>query len=173
MPCAPFALEERGVVHAEDLFQAIRDANLYEFLDEDPPGSVAELAAKLARSESRLSPDGKEHWLNWVIRMGSGALAGYVQATIEETKDVNIAYVVAQEFQGRGVASAAVRQMLEIVITRYEVKNLFITAEAANLRSLRLAERLGFAPAPSEVALARKPGPSDIVYWKSAASSEA
>ena len=173
MPVAPFTLEERSVVHAEELFRVLCDTSLYEFLDEDPPGSVAELAEKLARSESRLSPSGKEHWLNWVVRVESGALAGYVQATVEETKDVNVAYVFGREFQGQGVAGAAVQQMLEIVIEGYQVRNLFITAEAANLRSLRVAERLGFKLAPSHLASARNPGPNDVVYWRPAASSEA
>jgi [ribosomal protein S5]-alanine N-acetyltransferase len=173
MPPARFVLEERRVAQAAELFEVLRDPRLYEFLDEDPPTSVQALAEKLARSERRLSPDGKQHWLNWVIRVESGAIAGCIQATVEENKETNIAYVLSPEFQGRGIATAAVRQMLEIAVNQYHATTLFIVAEAANLASLRLAERLGFVLAPSEIAAKRAGGPNDVVYWLQATPSEA
>ena len=160
-----FTLEERRVAHASELFAVLRDPRLYEFLDEAPPTSVQELAEKLARSELRRSPDGKEHWLNWVVRGESGAVAGYVQSTVEENKETNVAYVFSPAFKGQGIATAAVRRMLEIVIAKYQPTMLFIVANAGNLPSLRLAERLGFARAPSEVAARRQAGPNDVVFW--------
>jgi ribosomal-protein-alanine N-acetyltransferase len=165
MPPVRFTLEERRVAQAAELFEVLRDPRLYEFLDETPPASVQALAEKLARSEHRLSPDGKQHWLNWIIRTESGAIAGCIQATVEESRETNVAYVLSPQFQGQGIATAAVRQMLEIAVNQYQATTLFIVAEAANSASLRLAERLGFALAPSEVAARRAGGPNDVVYW--------
>lgn len=173
MPPARFTMEERRVAHAAELFEVLRDPRLYEFLDERPPGSVQELAEKLARSELRRSPDGKEHWLNWIVRTESGAIAGYVQATVEESKETNVAYVFSPQFHGQGIATAAVRKMLGVVVAEYQATFLFIVAEAANVRSLRLAERLGFTIAPSEVAARRQGGPNDVVLWLPTLPSEA
>jgi [ribosomal protein S5]-alanine N-acetyltransferase len=153
-------MEERRVAHARELFEALRDPRIYRYLDEDPPRSVEELAEKLVRSESRRSPDGKEHWLNWVVRAESGEVAGYVQATVEESRETNVDY-------------AAMRQMLEIVEAQYETTTLFIVAEAANLPSVCLAQRLGFTLAPAEVSATRHPGPTEVVLWRRAAQSEA
>lgn len=160
-----FRLEERRVAHAAELFEVLRDPSLYAFLDEAPPESVEALAQKLARSESRRSPDGREHWLNWVVRAESGAIAGYVQSTVDENLEVNVAYVFAPAFQGGGIATAAVRQMMEIVASEHPGAVFVVVAEAANERSLRLARRLGFAPAPPEVATRRLPSPSEQVWW--------
>jgi [ribosomal protein S5]-alanine N-acetyltransferase len=168
MPSPLFTIEERRVAHATELFEVLRDQRLYEFLDEDPPASVHELELKLARSESRLSPDGKEHWLNWVVRAESGAIAGYVQATVEETKETNVAYVFSPTYQGQGIASAAVRKMLEIVASQYGPSRFFIITEAQNQRSLRLAHRLGFSPAPQDVSARRHVGTSELLFWKPA-----
>lgn len=165
MPPVCFTMEERRVAHAAELFEVLRDPRLYEFLDEAPPKSVEELAEKLARSEHRKSPDGKEHWLNWVVRGECGAIVGYVQATVEENKDTNIAYVFSRAVQGQGIATAAVRSMIEMVVAEYQPTILFIVADEGNLPSLRLAGRLGFTTAPTEVAATRQPGPNDVVLW--------
>jgi [ribosomal protein S5]-alanine N-acetyltransferase len=173
MPCPQFTMEERRVAHAAELFAALRDARLYEFLDENPPVSVQELEVKLARSESRLSPDGKEHWLNWVVRAESGVIAGYVQATVEETKDTNVAYVFSPNFQGHGIASAAVQRMLDMVASQYQASRFFIITEANNEKSSRLAQRLGFTLAPQDVCAMRQVGPGDLLFCKPAPRSEA
>jgi [ribosomal protein S5]-alanine N-acetyltransferase len=162
-------MEARSIAHAAELFEVLRDPQLYEFLDEAPLKSVQELAEKLARSEGRRSPDGKELWLNWVVRVESGALAGFVQATVEENGDTNIAYVFGKRFHGQGLASAAVRRMIEMVVADHHASTLFIVAEAANLPSVRLAERLGFVRAPSDVASRRKAGPHEVVFWSRSA----
>lgn len=166
MPPVRFSMEERRVAHAPELFEVLRDPRLYEFLDEAPPKSVEELAKKLARSELRKSPDGKEHWLNWVVRGEYGAVVGYVQATVEENKDTNIAYVFSRAVKGQGIATAAVRSMIEMVVAQYHPTTLFIVADEGNVPSLRLAGRLGFATAPTEVAATRQPGPNEVVLWR-------
>jgi RimJ/RimL family protein N-acetyltransferase len=137
-------LEPRTMAHAEELFPVLAEAALYEFIDEEPPLSVEALRHKLARSESRKSPDGSEHWLNWVVRDSSGRVAGYVQATVRSNLDTNVAYAIGSAFWGRGLATEAVAQMLDIVATGFGVKRFIVIAERRNTRSIRLAERLGF-----------------------------
>lgn len=154
-------LEPRTAAHAEALFAVLAEPRLYEFIDEDPPASVEALREKFQRSESGRSPDGSEQWLNWVVRDASGQVAGYVQATIEAGGETNIAYVFGSAFWGLGIASAAVEAMLRILATEFDVKTFYVVAERANARSARLAERLGFTPAPPELCARRGVAPGD------------
>jgi [ribosomal protein S5]-alanine N-acetyltransferase len=165
-----FTMEERRVAHAAELYEVLRDPALYEFLEEVPPKSVEELAVKLARSEHRLSPDGKEHWLNWVVRVESGTIEGYVQAAVEASKEANLAYVFSRSFRGQGIATAAVHRMVEIVATEYKATTLFVVAETANTASIKLAQRLGVTLAPPEVMALRQGTKTDVVLWRQASS---
>jgi RimJ/RimL family protein N-acetyltransferase len=145
-----FTLEPRTAAHAEALFAVLCEPALYEHLDEDPPLSVEALRHKLARSESRKSPDGSEHWLNWVVRDAAGQIAGYVQATVYPNREANVAYIIGSSHAGRGIGSAAVEQMMAIVAAEFGAHTFLIRSERENLRSVRLALHLGFIEASAE-----------------------
>jgi RimJ/RimL family protein N-acetyltransferase len=140
------------MAHAEELFPVLAEPALYEFIDDEPPESIDALRQKLARSESRQSPDGSEHWLNWVVRDTTGRVAGYVQATVAANLETNVAYAIGSSFWGLGIATEAVAQMLHIVATELGVKRFIVVAERANIKSIRLAQRLGFVEVPPEAA---------------------
>lgn len=154
------------MAHAEELFPVLAEAAMYEFIDEEPPQSVAALRQKLARSESRKSPDGSEHWLNWVVRDESRTVAGYVQATVAANLETNVAYAIGSAFWGRGIASEAVAQMLDIVATDFGVKRFFVVVERGNGRSIRLAERLGFSEVSPRQAAQRGVVATDMLLLK-------
>jgi len=163
-----FTLEPRTAAHAEVLFAVLCEPALYEHLDEDPPSSVEALRHKLARSESRKSPDGSEHWLNWVVRDGAGQIAGYVQATVYPNLEANVAYVIGSSHAGRGIASAAVEQMMGIVAAEFGVHTFLIRSERENLRSVRLAQRLGFMEASTEQQSSRGIMASEVLMQRAA-----
>ncbi len=156
-------LEPRTTAHAEALFAVLADPRLYAFLDEAAPVSVDALRQKLARSESRRSPDGSQQWLNWIVRDDAGELAGYVQATIDANGDTNIAYLIGSDFQGLGLGRQAVAQLLRIVAAEFGATRFYIVAERANERSLRLARGLGFTDASFDVCLRRGIACSDVL----------
>ena len=161
-----FALEPRMAAHAEAVFAVLADPALYEFIDESPPVSVEALRDRFARSESRQSPDGTEHWLNWVVRGASREVAGYVQATVEANLDTNVAYMFGKAHWGQGLATRAVSSMLDAVASEFGVTRFFIVAERANPRSIRVAERLGFAAAPAEVVVRKGIAATDVLMQK-------
>jgi ribosomal-protein-alanine N-acetyltransferase len=163
---AVVTLEPRTTAHAQELFALVAEPALYEFIEEEPPASVEVLWALLSRSESRRSPDGSEHWLNWVVRDESSNIAGYVQATVAENLETNVAYVFGTAFRGRGIATEAVSQMLEIVAAEYGVKRFFVVAERRNARSIRLAERLGFSEVSPGLAMRKRTAATDILMQK-------
>ena len=143
-----FALEPLAPGHADELFAGLSDPALYEYLTEAPPFSVERLRARYEYLSNGRSPDGRDIWLNWVIRaLSDGLCAGYVQATISSEGSALIGYVLGRAHQGRGLARAAVRQVLELVRTRYGVGTFVATVDCRNRKSCALLESLGFVRA--------------------------
>jgi RimJ/RimL family protein N-acetyltransferase len=147
-----FTLEPQLAAHAPEMFALLADRALYEY-ENDPPVSVEALRVRFGRLESRLSADGTQRWLNWVIRLPDGQLAGFVQATVKGDGTAGIAYILSSAHWGRGLGSRAVAAMIAELAARYGVARVTAVLKRRNQRSLRLLERLGFSPAtPSELA---------------------
>ncbi len=136
-------LEPQVAAHAAELFAAIGDPALYLYIDQAAPASEAALGERLGKLESRLSPDGIEHWLNWVVRNASGEVVGYVQATVYPTHEAEIAYVLGKTHWRRGYAYAACRAMIDELQMSYGVTCLIATLDPQNAASLALLEKLG------------------------------
>jgi [ribosomal protein S5]-alanine N-acetyltransferase len=137
-------LEPQLAAHAEEMFAVLSDPAIYEYENEPPP-SVEWLRARFARLESRQSADGREQWLNWVIRLPTSELIGYVQATVHANGRAAIAYELSSAWWGRGLASAAVRAVIAELVQRHRVRSLGAVLKRDNQRSLRLLQRLGFS----------------------------
>lgn len=141
-------LEPQTAAHAAEMFDVLSDAKIYEF-ENTPPASAAWLAQRFAKLESRLSPDGSQQWLNWVVRLPTGALAGYVQATIERDGTAHIAYQLGSKFWRQGIGGAAVSGMLRELAVIYGVTVCVATLKARNYRSHALLQSLEFELAGS------------------------
>ncbi len=138
-------LEPQVEAHAPAMFKVLSDPAIYEFEGEPPP-SVERLAAGYRRRESRLSPDGSEQWLNWVVRLPSDDLAGYVQATVLASGVSYVAYEFASKHWRQGIGSAAVAAMLEELAQAYGVHTFVAVLKSANFRSIGLLRHLRFVP---------------------------
>ena len=137
------ALEPLEARHAEEMFAVLKEPGLYRHLDYPPPASADELRQRYAKLESRKSPDGAEHWLNWVVRAPDKAALGYVQSTVIGNV-AWIAYVFGSRHWGRGHATASMRAVMEHLASDCGVRLFRASVEADNARSVRLLERLGF-----------------------------
>src|SRR5213593_3890807 len=84
-------LEPQTAAHAEEMFTVLSDPAIYEYENEPPP-SVDWLRARFTKLESRRSTNGQEQWLNWVIRLPTSELIGFVQATVRSKGRAAIAY---------------------------------------------------------------------------------
>lgn len=142
-------LEPQTASHADEMFTVLADPALYAY-ENAPPPSVDWLRERFARLESRTSADGTEQWLNWVVRLPSAGLIGFVQATVDTSGRAAIAYVLNSRFWGRGLAAAAVRLMLGELAAHHGVTSASAVLKSANAPSRRLLERLGFTPATRE-----------------------
>ena len=142
-------LEPQVAAHADEMFVVLGDPAIYEY-ENEPPSSLEWLRERFTKLESRQSANGQEQWLNWVIRLGTSELIGYVQATVFPTGRAAIAYELSSQYWGRGLAREACRAMISELAERYQVRSVYAVFKRKNIRSLRLLERLGFAPALPE-----------------------
>lgn len=133
-------LELQVAAHAEELFLVLGYPASYDFENEPPP-SLEWLRARLLRLESQTFPAGDEQWLNWVIRLSTSELIGYVQATLHAAGSATIAYVFSSKYWGRGLVREAVQAMLSEL---YRSDCFYAVLKRENFCSLRLLERLGF-----------------------------
>jgi ribosomal-protein-alanine N-acetyltransferase len=139
-------LEPQVAAHARALFAVLHQPGVYDFLDDEPPVSLEDWTERLTQLESRRSPDGSEHWLNWVI-VHRGEVLGFVQATVSGDAAM-IAYVLGSAHWGKGLASAASALMLDELKASYGVRIVSATVHARNDRSVRLLQGLGFEEWP-------------------------
>src|SRR5215468_11515700 len=139
------SLEPQTVQHADEMFIVLSDPKIYEY-ENKPPRSLAWLRERFAKLESRRSADGNEQWLNWVIRLPTSELIGYVQATVRADGRAGVAYELASAYWGRGLGRRAVEAMIAELGARYGVHTVTAVLKDRNRRSLRLLKRLGFAP---------------------------
>src|SRR3982074_1655547 len=105
------------------MFAVLSDPAIYEY-ENQPPQSVEWLRTRFTKLESRRSPDARERWLNWVIRLPTSELIGYVQAAVREDAGAAIAYELSSAYWGRGLASEAVEAMIGELQERYQVRSL-------------------------------------------------
>ena len=142
-------LEPQVEAHAAEMYPVLCDPAIYEY-EGVPPPSLEKLANGLRRREARVSPDGREQWLNWVVRLPSGKLCGYVQATVYESGAAYIAYEFASMYWRQGIGSSAVLRMLEDLRDSFSVHTFVAVLKAATFRSMGLLLKLGFKPGTKE-----------------------
>lgn len=162
-------LEPLGVEHASVMFDVLSDPAIYEF-ENDPPVSVEALRKRYLRLQSRGSDDGREVWLNWVLRMPAGHLAGYVQATVLPDGSSYIAYELNSRYWRCGIGSNAVSAMLIELRQHYAVSLAIAVLKARNFRSEGLLLKLGFKRAAAAQELHYRDTDDEIVFTKCLAS---
>lgn len=138
-------LEPQTAAHAEEMFAVLSDPAIYEY-ENEPPQSLEWLRTRFTKLETRLSADGDEQWLNWVIRLPTSELIGYVQATVRREGRAAIAYELSSAYWGRGLAHQAVTAIMVELVEHYGVRSFFAVLKRENFRSMRMLERLGFSP---------------------------
>ncbi len=158
-------LEPQTAAHAEAMFVVLSDPAIYEY-ENVPPSSLEWLRTRYSKLETRCSPDGREQWLNWVIRLPSGQLIGFVQATVHAEGHAAIAYELGSAHWGRGLATDAVQGMISELAAHYSVSRLSAVLKRENLRSRRLLERLGFSLASAEQHALHQVEPGELLMQR-------
>jgi len=166
-------LEPLVAAHADEMFAPLSAVAIYDYIPGEPPLSVAALRERYARLAKGHSADGRQQWLNWIVRLNSGRCVGFVQGTIYAGRTGDFAYALAPEYWGQGVAFEACQAALPYLYETLGITALFATVDPRNARSVRLLARLGF----DEVTPADYPHgevePNDRVFSKSTPTEDA
>jgi|KBSMisStaDraftv2_1062788.scaffolds.fasta_scaffold89420_3 aminoglycoside 6'-N-acetyltransferase len=93
------------------------------------------------------------------------ALVGDIGLTLAtDGRTAEIGFTLRPEAQGRGMATAAVREVIELVFERTEAERVEATVDPLNVRSSRLLERVGMRLAGSREGTFRNAPCVDQVY---------
>jgi [ribosomal protein S5]-alanine N-acetyltransferase len=102
------------------------------------------LLKRLSEASSDVT-DPRAKSFRWMVEAG-GQIAGTVSA--RELSHfhgrIEIGYMLAEEFIGRGIGTRAVTLLLERLFTIPELQRIWLTTTEANLASQSLARKLGF-----------------------------
>jgi len=139
-------LEPVTEAHAPKMLAGLRDERAYRFIGEEPPESLEQLAARYALLAGKISPNGKEVWLNWMLRRrGQDFYLGYVQATVILAEQAAmVAYHLFPAYWGNGFAREAEKSIIATIGPAYRLREVRAYIDARNARSIRLVEALNF-----------------------------
>lgn len=130
---------------ADELAPLLADPELHQFIGGKPP-NLAELRSRFARQCEGASPDGREVWLNWVIRTGAAQYpVGTVQAMVTQGDNgriAELAWVIGTAYQGRVLAQAAAR-LVAGWLSQHGVQHLQAHIHPGHLASQAVAVSLG------------------------------
>jgi RimJ/RimL family protein N-acetyltransferase len=135
-------LDPLEVSDAAEMVGVLSDPALYAVTGGEPP-TLDELTERYRRQVVGRSADGREEWLNWVVRVDDVAV-GFVQATVSDERRASIAWVIGLAWQGRGYATAAVSGMVAELRMR-GVSDVRASIAPGHEASERVASRIGLA----------------------------
>jgi RimJ/RimL family protein N-acetyltransferase len=165
-------LEPLARSQAEEMFPVLSDPAVYEWLDYGPPSSVEALRSLYVRLEAGHSSDGREVWLNRLVRLHGGPAIGYVQATVYPAQKTYLGYVLASAHWGKGYATEAMAALLHGLAREHPTPVTLAVVEAGNTRSAALLRRLDFSVAPEGMASADALTPTERLYVRFSAAFE-
>jgi RimJ/RimL family protein N-acetyltransferase len=132
------------VDHAAEAARAFADERLHTFTG-GTPADEATLRERFAVQVTGRSPDGRETWLNWMLRRrDTGELVGTVQATVRED-GAELAWVVAVPHQGHDYAREAALAVADRLRGR-GVARFIAHVHPEHAASAAVSRALGLAP---------------------------
>lgn len=138
-------LEPLKQYHAALLYPILQDAQIYDYIPQDPPASLKALEQHYQKLERRLSPTGDEAWLNWAVRpKSSEQFVGRVEASVSSNRIASFAYVFGFRFWNNGYATEACQKVLQVLFDDYEIIEFIAQVDTRNQASIQLLERLNF-----------------------------
>ncbi|HYN67944.1 MAG TPA: GNAT family N-acetyltransferase [Ornithinibacter sp.] len=139
-------LEPLRVEHADAMVAVLADAGLYTFTGGTPP-TLEHLRQRYGHQVAG-SGDPSEEWHNWVVYLGAaGPAVGFVQATVHpEESSAELAWVVGERWQGRGIAREAAALVLDHLLGSGRVRRVVADVHPEHVASQRVAASLGLAP---------------------------
>ena len=156
-------IEALRLDHAACVFPAQLDQTIYQFIP-DEPLSLQELTRRYTFLENAKSPDGSEHWLNWIAFLkDSHAVVGTFQATIPAEGHASMAYTIFPPFWRQGYATEIGYRLISHIFNAYIPSTISAEIDIRNKASIQLVERWGFS---------RTKTTHDVDFFKGSSSDE-
>jgi aminoglycoside 6'-N-acetyltransferase len=125
---------------AEELLGLLEESDLRVWLR---ARDLDQLRTRFERWEVRRSPDGREAWLNWVVRAGEdGRAVGWAQATVAKGA-AQVAYAMLPAERRRGYAVEALKAMIGELHGHHGVIFFEAHIEERNVGSQKVAAGAG------------------------------
>ena len=123
-------------------------------------------AAEFIRSMDNITGPARDGWIQLgIAQEDCDLLVGDVGLFVSEAGDwAEIGISFAKAYQGKGLASEALELLIALVFRHTPCESIRGVADARNLASRRLVERLGFAPASEADAVFRGESCVEITY---------
>jgi RimJ/RimL family protein N-acetyltransferase len=140
---ARLRLDPLRVEDAPEMTGVLSDPGLYEFIGGEPPTETP-LSEQYEAQTVGASPDGRQDWLNWIVRLTATDTAiGYTQATVDrETGTAELAWVIGVPWQGQGYAVEAVTLTAD-GLRQAGVRRLIAHVHPEHPASQRVADHAG------------------------------
>jgi RimJ/RimL family protein N-acetyltransferase len=137
-------LEPLVAAHAALLGPILDDADALRFtrIPEPPgPGFAEDWMARYGRGRAAGDAEGFA-----ILDAADGAFLGVALAPVidREGREVELGYIVVPGARGRGVGTAALRQLTEWAFAELGALRILLIIDAANAPSRRVAERCGY-----------------------------
>lgn len=133
-----------GVGDDTCLHEILLNPNVLRYFPPSEPPSLA----KVQRLVERQQKHWEEHGFGWWVLAlrDSDRLIGWCGLNfLPETDEVELKYLLAQEFWGRGFATEASRASLEHALTHTELDSLIGLVHPKNVASQRVLEKVGMS----------------------------
>ncbi len=137
-------LKNIGYDDKDFILKQFSDNDINEFLYDAEPLSSLEEADDLIDFYTIGEPKGQHRWI--IIDRESGEKIGTCgfHCLDENGKCVDVGYDLQKEYWGKGIMTEAMTAMLSEYLPKLNVKKVFAHIAVGNLRSEKLAEKLGF-----------------------------
>jgi RimJ/RimL family protein N-acetyltransferase len=153
--------------HAQALFPVFADPAIYRYIDNHPPASVEELSKRISQMIVPPPHRADEVWWDYAVFVReSNHAIGKVEVAIVADR-AEVAYILGSAFWGKGYAAEAMEWLHGQIRERTAATDFWATTLPGNSRSIRLLERLGYAPAKAWPSIGSY-HPGDLVYHRAA-----
>ena len=129
---------------AEALFKIRSDKRVLKYMDTHPHYSIADSDAMIRKITGSFN---ERSGLNWVIEeKATGKMIGYVcyHRLMRECSRAEIGYTLNPDKWGNGLASEAVKRLLEFGFGEMNLHSIEANVNPGNSASIKLLEKIGF-----------------------------
>jgi len=129
---------------ADEMFLVLNNERLHDFTG-GRPLTLTELRERYGLLAAQRSPDGREVWLNWIVRIRDNrAAVGTVQASIAGRR-AQVAWVIGEPWQRGGYAKEAAK-LLVFWLLEHGISKIVANVHPKHIASERVAAAAGLRP---------------------------